>query len=479
MATTSLWRVNGWLGKVVIYVENPEKTENPAFYEERDRNSTQSQGLSDVIGYAINSRKTQKLDDENTELVQSFVSGINCYPGTAREEMLAVKRRFGKEDGTVAYHGYQSFAPGEATPEIAHEIGVKLAQRLWGERYQVLVATHLDKATHLHNHFVVNTVSFVDGIKFHRTAKDYHDMRAVSDALCREYGLSVIEKPQYGRTKSYAQWNADKTGQPGWHCLIRTDIDKAIRQSMTMQQFWNHLRKQGYEIKMEKYISLRPPGKERFVRMGGKLGEDYTVEAVRRRILTQTRVERPMPEPKRQFLRRRVRGDLRSQKKATGFRALYYHYCYLLGYFPKKRQHSNKRLHFLLREDLLKMEAISEEARLLARHHMDTAEQLSSYKSALGVKIEALTADRNQLYRKRRTVAVKMDEAKLEEVKAEITALSKTLSSLKKEVRLCDDIAVRSGVMSGKIQFIQRDEQSRAKEMKHNEQFRRRSRTGR
>ena len=125
------------------------------------------------------------------------------------------------------------------------------------------------------------------------------------------------------------------------------------------------------------------------------------------------------------------------------------------------------------------MEAISEEARLLARHHMDTAEQLSSYKSALGVKIEALTADRNQLYRKRRTVAVKMDEAKLEEVKAEITALSKTLSSLKKEVRLCDDIAVRSGVMSGKIQFIQRDEQSRAKEMKHNEQFRRRSRTGR
>jgi hypothetical protein len=77
--------------------------------------------------------------------MQQFVSGVNCHPATAREEMIAVKKRFGKEDGTVAYHGYQSFAPGEATPEMAHEIGVKLAQQLWGDKYQVIVATHLDK----------------------------------------------------------------------------------------------------------------------------------------------------------------------------------------------------------------------------------------------------------------------------------------------------------------------------------------------
>jgi len=109
-----------------------------------------------------------------------FVSGVNCHPDTAGEEMLMVKRRFGKEGGTLAYHGYQSFAPGEATPELAHEIGIKLAQRLWGDRYQVLVATHLDKANHLHSHFVVNTVSFVDGIKYHRTKQDYKEMQRVS-----------------------------------------------------------------------------------------------------------------------------------------------------------------------------------------------------------------------------------------------------------------------------------------------------------
>ena len=229
MATTSLWRVNGWLGKVVIYVENPDKTENPSFYEKPSMSDAQAQGLSDVIEYAANQEKTQM---EDGVLLQNFVSGVNCLPATAREEMLAVKKRFGKEDGTVAYHGYQSFAPGEATPEIAHEIAVKLARRLWGEKYQVLVATHLDKENHLHSHFVINTVSFVDGIKFHRTEKDYYDMRRASDGLCREYGLSVIEEPKPGKSRHYGEWRAEQEQRPTWRGLVRSDVDEAIRQSM-------------------------------------------------------------------------------------------------------------------------------------------------------------------------------------------------------------------------------------------------------
>ena len=158
MAVTSIWRVKGWLGKVVVYVENPDKTTNPSYYEKEDMTDRECQELNDVIAYAINSDKTQQIDTEE-EIVERFISGVNCHPATARTEMMAVKKRFGKEDGTVAYHGYQSFAPGEATPEIAHRIGVELAQRLWGDRYQVVVATHLDKENHLHNHFVLNTVS--------------------------------------------------------------------------------------------------------------------------------------------------------------------------------------------------------------------------------------------------------------------------------------------------------------------------------
>ena len=478
MAVTSIWRVKGWLGKVVIYVENPDKTENPAFYEKQDMTDRQAQGLSDVIDYAVNNEKTQTAD-EATEVMQQFVSGINCHPGTAREEMIAVKKRFGKEDGTIAYHGYQSFAPGEATPEIAHKIGVELAQRVWGEKYQVLVATHLDRANHLHNHFVLNTVSFVDGIKYYRSAKDYHDLQFASDALCREYGLSVIENPRPGKGKHYGEWRAEQEQRPTWRGIVRSDIDEITRQSMTERQFFDNLRKRGYEVKVGKDISVRPPGKERFVRLERNFGEDYSLEGIRRRILMQQRPERPMPEPERKVRRARLRGDFKNTRKVTGFRALYFHYCYLLGIFPKNQPKRNKRLHFLLREDLAKLDAISEETKLLVRNRIDTAEQLSSYKEGLETKIESLTADRKALYRMQRTVSVKSDDDALARVKGQITAISRELSALRKEVRLCEDISIRSGVIKEKIRAVREDEQSQGKENKRDEQFRRRSETGR
>ena len=268
-------------------MENPDKTTNPAYYEKENMSEKECQGLDDVIAYAINSSKTQQTVQEE-EIVERFVSGVNCHPATARMEMMAVKKRFGKEDGTVAYHGYQSFAPGEATPEIAHRIGVELAQRLWGDRYQVVVATHLDKENHLHNHFVLNTVSFADGIKFHRTEQDYHKMRSMSDGLCREYGLSVIQNPQPGKSKQYGEWKAEQEERPTWRGLIRGDIDEVIRQSMTERQFFENLHKKGYEVHVGKDISVRPPGKPRFVRLARNFGEDYTLEGIRRRILEQS-----------------------------------------------------------------------------------------------------------------------------------------------------------------------------------------------
>ena len=459
MATTSIWRVKGWLGKVVIYVENPEKTTNPKSYAKEDMTKQDGQGLSDVISYAVNSEKTQQTDNEDCAVVHRFVSGINCSPATARDEMLAVKKRFGKESGTVAYHGYQSFAPGEVTPEMAHEIGMKLAAHLWGDRYQVVVATHLDRENHLHNHFVLNTVSFVDGIKYHRTKKDYHDMQVTSDALCREYRLSVIENPQYGKAKHYGEWRAEQEQRPTWRGLIRADVDEAIRQSMTERQFFENLRKKGYEIKVGKDISVRPPGKERFVRLMRNFGEDYSIEAIRRRILSQSRPEKPVSEPPRKVRQYRISGNLKTARKITGFRALYFHYCYLLGIFPKNNPRQNpKRLHFLLREDLRKLDAISDETKLLARNRIDTAEQLFSYQDGVKQKIEALTADRKRLYKQARTMAVKSDEEKTAAVKERITAISKELSRLRKEISLCEGIAVRSGVIKEKLKSVREDE---------------------
>ena len=472
MATTSIWRVKGWLGKVVIYAENPDKTVNPKFYADKDMTEQDGQQLSDVIRYAVNSEKTQDTNDESGAPLHRFVSGINCSPATARDEMLAVKKRFGKEDGTVAYHGYQSFAPGEATPELAHEIGVKLATRLWGDRYQVIVATHLDKENHLHNHFVLNTVSFVDGVKYHRTKKDYHDMQAVSDALCREYRLSVIENPQYGKSKQYGEWRAEQEQRPTWRGLIRIDIDEAIRQSMTERQFFDALRKKGYAVKIGKDISVRPPGKERFVRLMRNFGEDYSIEQIRIRILSQTRAEKKPHEPPRQVMRIRLFGSLKTARKITGFRALYIHYCYLLGIFPKNKPHQNRRLHFLLREDLRKLDNITAETRLLVNHRIDTAEQLFSYQSEIKSKMTALTDERKQLYKLQRTAAVKADPEKAAEIKGRISALSKELAALRREVSLCDDIAERSGVIKEKIKAVREDEQIKGKEKTDHVQFR-------
>ena len=201
------------------------------------------------------------------------------------------------------------------------------------------------------------------------------------------------------------------------------------------------------------------------MRLMRNFGEDYSIEQIRRRILSQTRAEKKPSEPTRQVIRIRLFGSLKKTRKLTGFRALYVHYCYLLDIFPKNRpQQSRKRLHFLLREDLLKLDTITAETRLLIGHRIDTAEQLFSYRDKAQDKIAALTAERKQLYKLQRTAAVKSDPEKAAEVKTQITALSKELAALRKEVSLCDDIAERSGVIKEKIKAVRGDEHIKGKE---------------
>ena len=191
MATTAIWPIRGRLDHVMTYTENPDKTANPKWKQ------ADLQALSDVVEYAMDEAKTrgvvnelEHIADEGQCQCQYFTSGVNCDPATARDAMNMTKRRFGKEGGIVAFHGYQSFAPGEVTPEQAHLIGLELARRLWGERFEVVVSTHLNTGV-VHNHFVLNSVSCVDGLRYCDNKKTYAQMRRASDALCREHTLSV------------------------------------------------------------------------------------------------------------------------------------------------------------------------------------------------------------------------------------------------------------------------------------------------
>lgn len=439
MAVTSLWRIKGRIGKVVDYAVNPAKTENPAFCED---------DILAVIGYAMQQEKTEgavvSISDEGGQVLQQFVSGINCCPGTAVSEMMAVKRRFGKEGGTTAYHGYQSFAPGEATPEIAHEIAVKLAERLWGEKYQAVVATHLDKANHLHSHFVLNTVSFVDGKKFHRTAQDYRDMQIASDELCKEYGLSVVKQSE-GKSKSYAEWQAEKEGRSTLRGSIRADIGRAIAASTTQRDFIRVMSEMGYEFKTRtkdgqplKYPAIKPPGAKGYFRFH-KLGTGYNPDEIKKRILRNIQKQVPFPEVERCPPRRyHLRGKPR--KRLTGLQALYFRYCYEL-HIIQKRPASVRKVSFQLREDIAKLDRLDRETFFLAREGITTMEQLEDRKVAIKSEIEALTVQRQEL----RKFTRKGDQQAISEVRGQIGQLSQQLKKLRKEVILCEGIALRSG----------------------------------
>lgn len=457
MATTAIWDVTDRLDRVIDYATNPDKTENndfpnPAFH-----------GLQQVLEYTAQDAKTEK---------QFYVTGINCDPATACKQMSGTKLQFQKTDGILAFHGYQSFAPGEANPETAHAIGVKMAQELWGDRFEVVVSTHLDKH-HLHNHFVLNSVSFMDGKRYYDNKDTYALMRQSSDRLCREYSLSVIENPQKGKSKHHAEWKAEQEGKPTWRGLIREDVDKAISVSMTFTQFIATLRKQGYEVKTGvKHMAVRPPGKERFVRLK-TLGDDYAEEAIKQRILQNQAPKRSqaLPEPKRKRYFIRGGTNLKTTRKLTGLQALYFHYLYKMGILPKQRA-SNKRTHFLLREDILHMEELTAQTRLLCTHRIENKEQLFTYQHGLEQEMSTLFDARKSLYHRLRRCK---DDTQNAEFKVQIAGLSKRIAQLRREVKLCSGILSRSEEMKRKLLQAQQEEIHHGKEENNYEQRSRRS----
>ena len=453
MATTAIWDVTDRLDRVIDYATNPNKTENLNF------SNSAFQGLRNVLEYTQEDYKTEK---------QFYVSGINCDSDTACQQMSRTKLQFQKTDGILAFHGYQAFAPGEATPETAHAIGVKLAKELWGDRFEVVVSTHLDK-NHLHNHFVLNSVSFMDGKRYYDNKATYALMRQTSDRLCREYSLSVIENPRRGKGKHYAEWKAEQENKPTWRGLIREDVDKAIGASMTFTQFIAALRKQGYEVKTGvKYIAVRPPGKERFVRLK-TLGDDYAEEAIKQRILQKHTPKRTLPEPKRK--RCTLKGSVKTARKITGLQALYFHYLYKMGILPRKSA-SNKRTHFLLREELRHLEEITAQTKLLCAHHISSKEQLFTYQSTVEQEMSALYTERKSLYTQIRRCK---DDDQVSAYKEQIAVLSKQISLLRKEVKHCTGILSRSGEMQEKLSRIKQEEIEQRKEEKTYEQRSRRS----
>ena len=442
MAVTKLWSVKSNLKQVIDYATNPKKTAADVYAEE------QYQALADVLSYAKDEEKTER---------ELYVDGINCNVAIARDQFITVKEQYQKTDGIQAYHGYLSFKEQNITPELAQKIGMEFANEIWGNRFQVVVTTHLN-TTHLHCHFVVNSVSFVDGKRLWGEEKAWFKFRTVADRICEKYGLYYNPKPNRSKQSSY-YYRQEQAGMPTRHTMVREAIDEAIAHSTNLRSFDYALTQMGYEHSLSesrKYWTIVPKGYTKPIRLKN-LGEDYTEEAIKRRLMENQRV-RIVPFAKQTVVIRQYRLPTREQKikKVGGLYGLYLHYCYKLGYLPKYKKQNTKRLHYLLKEDLLKLDKITAETRLLGREHIFTDEQLFSYKNSIEKEIDSLVGIRESL---RRNVRKNVDETKISKIKDEISDSTRKIRKLRKEITLCDGIAERSKVIEDRLKQIQKDEE--------------------
>lgn len=425
MATTSIWAVKSRVDHVLDYATNEQKTD-------RRWSEPDLQAMRDVMDYAMNDAKTEK---------QFYITALQCSLRDARTEMALLKRRYGKEDGILAFHGYQSFKSGEVMPDIAHEIGVKLAEELWPD-HQVIVATHLDKA-HIHNHFVLNSVS-MNGRKFYANKESYRKMRATSDRLCKQYGLSVITDHKEYFPKHYAEWSAEQDGQSTWRSSIRVDMDAAIKASMTFQQFINAMKQRGYVLERRgSFLRIKSPGMKRFVRFRS-LGEGYSETDIQRRILQKQYPEMPTQKVSLPSAKYTVRGDFRLSKVTwKGLRALYFFYVRKLR---QARQQPRESIPDALRVELRHLDAISEQSKFLNRYKLDTGEQVESLKLNLEMQLFDLQKERKMLCNEKRRQGITDDRTNV--IHAQLKQLKSTFRQVRRDLELCDIVLERSKLRS-------------------------------
>ena len=421
MATTGFWTVKGSLKDVVKYAENPDKTTNPKYLDD---------DLAAALKYVSNDDKTD---------MQLFVGAINCPPVRAYEQMMATKRRYGKTGGNVAYHGYQSFRSGEVTPKEAFEIGLETARRMWGKDYEIVVTTHLN-TDNLHNHFVINSVSFKTGLKFENHILDHRRLREISDEVCKEYGKSVIEGSKFYNADRNAYW-IHKRGGKTHRDILREDVDLAIKQAGNLLEFERIMCNFGYTFNrniMTEHPSVITKGRKRAVRIDS-LGKDYARERIIRRIADNKifvssfgkseRVQRTKPKHTPLM---ELEYQLRRVKYMDTVEALFYLLLELLKPSTPKLNYTPP-LSPVLRQELRKFEQYQKQFRLLHDEQINTVPELEAFIGNLSMQIYELEEERSKTDNKRRRA--KTDDDK-EMYLAEIRGISAQIKPIRDKLKI-------------------------------------------
>ena len=368
MATTKIWAVKDSLSRVVSYAENPEKTI--------------ISDLKQVLKYAENDDKTIADNGEKS----MYVTGVNCNRETAFEEMAQVQKRFNKTGGNIAYHAYQSFKTGEVSPELAHKIGVELAQKMFPE-HQVLVATHFNTGTY-HNHLVINSVNMFNGKKFDCNKGAYYRFRGISDELCAKYDLTVIKNPK-GRTPRNIYF-AEKRGEPTKYNLMRKAIDETMKECINFGQFKKIMLKKGYIINDDynrKYVTIRSINDKKATRMF-RLGEQYTKRNIVAKIeqnpyYYQDRYLKIVStkKKKQKIKHYKYKGKIDDISKMTGLEVIFLLLFYLMGLYRPKE---NSRPRYTpkspeLKEAIRKMDRFSNQVTLVSMEKLKTIDDVKKF----------------------------------------------------------------------------------------------------
>ena len=441
MATTSLWKVDKRLDHVIDYATDEEKTKNEG---------GNFDSIEKVLTYATNPDKTEKL---------FYTTGINCKVDKAVKEMQFIKKLYGKEKGILAFHGYQSFKEAEVTPEIAHEIGVRLAEEMWGDRFQVVVSTHLN-TDNIHNHFVINSVSFRDGYKYYSNLSNTALLRKTSDEICEEYGLSVLEEKTCKSGINFDNFYKKSMRDSDYYKFAKEDIDYAIEYSWTYKEFLKRLKEMGYEVYFRaNKISIRRYPYKRNIRIERAFGEEYSIENIKNKICSRYPSREEEIKPKTYDKKLFYKGSVKKLRKPKGIIALYYYYCYLLKVYPKKNL--NYKLTPEMREAVKKMDKYSEQIRFICKYKLETIKDIENLKEHKQEELQKTLNTRNRLYYKRQKLDNESDK---DVVTKEIINVTSAIEKVRKEIRLCDEVGDNARKMKEQLKEMEERKKQKSKE---------------
>lgn len=373
MAVCKIWSIKSNLSSAINYITNDEKTSKETYSY-----------LHKELNYIVNDEKTEE---------KLYVSGINCNPENAKKEFMMTKERFQQKEGILAFHAIQSFKETNLNPELVHNIGLQLANEMWGDRFQVVVATHLN-TNHFHNHFIINSVSCFDGKRYYDTRTSYARLRKINDQLCMENNLDYMEEKKTKSGLNYKNFQLKNENVNIYDKQIKLDVDMAIGLATSYQEFLNILENMNYEVtERSEKLSIRSLKYNRAVRIERRFGIDYSIENIIKRILGTY-----LPEQKvyyRNYFKRDEIIDSLFKLNCKGLAIQYIKYLKLLNKYPTYIK--NQKISYSMQKDVMKMDEISKQTIFLAKNNIQNEDELINLYNNLREKFEESTSNKESI----------------------------------------------------------------------------------